>query len=138
MTTKGTFTGADGKFRTYEIKDDGSVFVDCYICGKQEFLPANHPRAIQYNQVEGAITKHICLDCWKKQQDEKWEAIKNEKRNDVILGQAFNKAVDTIIALYPDELKKGGEEIKKLLVGCILFYEKVLKEIYESKNNSNL
>jgi len=122
----------------YTIYEDYSVSVRCQKCGKIDNLKPDHPQAIKINQMEDAGNNYLCLDCWKKQQDEKWEAIKNEKRSDIILGQAFNKAVDTIIALYPDELKRGGENAKELLKSYSLAYKNLLVELYESKNNSNL
>lgn len=120
----------------YVIYDDFSVSVKCQNCGKIDNLKFDHPQAIRINQIAGAGNHYLCLDCWKKQQDEKWEAIRKEKNYDIIGGQAVNLAVQISLAMY-----QKGELKKEKIMDAVNYWfgemHNFLMKKYNEKNNNN-
>ena len=94
IKTKG-FTQDGREYRTFE---DGSVAVQCVQCWGEgvdriETLPVEHWFARKMQTVEGSAKDYICLDHWQKGKDAQKEADKDQRREEIMIGQAANMAL---------------------------------------------
>lgn len=122
------------KSNNYTIYEDFSVSVKCQNCGKIDNLKPEYPQAIKINQIEDAGNHYLCLNCWKKQQNEIKEKEKEEKRSKILRGQAFNKGVDVAITIYKNEEIKNEEILMSLIKKWDEKFQNYLKN---EKNNNN-
>ena len=116
----------------YTIWTDGTAVANCIKCGKEEFLPLE--KVAKITQITDWYKNYVCLSCWRAGQEAKKEELHERKIDEIIVGQAMNLTVKTIIALYPNELRKGGEETKKLLKKYFQSYKNFLIEVYRNDN----
>jgi len=117
----------------YTIWTDGTAVANCIKCGKEEFLPLE--KVAKITQITDWHKNYTCLSCWRAGQEAKKEELHERKIDEIIVGQAMNLCVQTLIALYPKELKKGGAAATKdLLKKYFLSYKNFLTEVYKNDN----
>ena len=103
--TKSTYE-INNKTATYELKDDGSWLVTCSVCGKDDYLPADHKLSMAYAQNNDLAKGFRCRGCWEKDRSSE----KQQRLEDIYLGQAINLAHDEAI-INADYLSEDFEKI---------------------------
>ena len=139
IKTKG-FTQDGREYWTFE---DGSVAVKCVRCWGEgvdriETLPVEHWFARKMQTAEGSAKDYICLNHWQKGKDAQKDADKDQRREEIIIGQATNMALQKVLKNNLDYITPDNKENPDAFMKNMDFwFEKFYNFLVEKQNKQN-
>lgn len=121
------------KNQNYTIYEDYSVDVLCQNCGKIDRLQSDSKQARLINQIPNYGNEYLCYSCWVEEENKKIILKEKQKREEIIKGQAFNKAVDVAINCGLNDDK----EFERNVIKYFKMFYKILSQIQNGQKENN-
>ena len=122
MENKQNETKIKNQGSSYKEFEDGTIYVSCITCQKEEKLD---PETARMKRSKGVnFNDYLCIDCWKEREQSKTQS-------NIYKGMSFNKACDVALALINTDqgifdVEKEFDEILKK------YYKKFIKFLNEN------
>ena len=109
--------------------ETGEVEITCTRCFIGDRLSADNKHRARVLSSEQARRTYVCLNCWKKQQDEKGLFKSIDRADEIAWGQSFNLAVASLSDKEKELLSKadalGVDGFDTVWKRQAIFYEKL-------------